>query len=167
MSYLSRIYNGDKSNEYYTLEETWDELLPFLNKDFVYWEGFYGNGDSTNILRNKGLTVVGNDFDFFDEETRPEHWDVLLSNPPFDIKKLIMDEMVRLDKPFILLLPLDTLGRVYFKPFRDKCKIIIPAKRPKFKMNDGTVKSCFFECAWFFFKYDIDTDLPKTDLIIL
>ena len=54
--------------------------------------------------------------DFFKYE--PEEWDILISNPPYSIKDAIIKRVYELNKPFALLLPLNSLqGKQRYKYF--------------------------------------------------
>ena len=41
--------------------------------------------------------------------------DLIVSNPPFTKKKEVLEALVTLNKPFILLMPLATMSREYFR----------------------------------------------------
>jgi hypothetical protein len=100
-----------KNDKWGTPNWVWDELKPHIPKDKIIWEPFYLNGKSGEYLRELGFDVIHEDEDFFENNKG----DIIISNPPFSIKKLILKRLKELDKPFILLLPIETLTTKYFK----------------------------------------------------
>lgn len=93
-------------------------ILPVLekalpNKDFIIWEPFCGTDNIVNFLEEKGYGVVGTDIengqDFFKFE--PDFWfDAIVSNPPFSLKTEVLSKCYAYGKPFLLLLPENTIG---------------------------------------------------------
>lgn len=69
------------------------------------WSAYY------NSFREQGYDVVRSSIldgqDFFTYE--PEHYDIIVSNPPFNIKDKILKRLDELGKPFAVLLPLNSL----------------------------------------------------------
>lgn len=69
------------------------------------------------VLRREGFIVIPSHiwggYDFFSYE--PEHYDCIVSNPPFSKKDDVLAHLYRLDKPFAVILPqnaLQSLNRV-------------------------------------------------------
>ena len=94
----------------------------------------------------KGLgynDVFHEDRDYF---TYWENDRILIDNPPFSLKRVVIDYAWEKKKPFCLLLPLDTLERKYFKKYVKGLQIIIPAKR--YSYTDDKV-SPPFKSVWF------------------
>ena len=61
--------------------------------------------------------------DFFEYE--PEHWDLIVSNPPFSIKDKVLERLYSFNKPFAVLLPLNSLqGKTRYKYFKDGIQIL-------------------------------------------
>lgn len=108
----------DKKNDNWTTPSwVWDALLPHIPKDKVIWEPFYNEGFSGEYLNSKGLNVIHNEGEDFFQHNKG---DIIISNPPFTIKKDVLKRLKELDKPFMMLLPLDTIDRQYFqKIFRN------------------------------------------------
>jgi hypothetical protein len=78
--------------------------------------------------------------------------DIVVSNPPFTKKKEVLETLLNnIDKPFILLMPLATLSRSYFRRlFIDKEFLLaLPHKRIQFIKQGQTTSNCNFECAFF------------------
>lgn len=91
-----------------------EPLMPYLKKHAfsVIWEPAVGSGRIYNYINSYGLTTIGSDlkdgYNFFDYE--PEHWDLLVTNPPYSIKFKWLERCYKLGKPFALLVPVETIG---------------------------------------------------------
>lgn len=100
------------------------------------------------ILRNNGYNVIlshiENGKDFF--QFQPENYDMIISNPPYSIKKKIIKRCYELDKPFALLLPITSLeGILHGKMFRENgIGVIVLDKRIDF---NGKGK-CWFNTSY-------------------
>jgi hypothetical protein len=99
-------------------------------------------------LRELGFNVIHEPIDFFKNTNLG---DIVVSNPPFTMKKEVLETLLKLDKPFILLMPLATLSREYFRRlFIDKdFMLALPQKRIQFIKQGQTTSKCNFECAFF------------------
>jgi len=137
--------------EYYTPDWVWDCLSKFIPKDMVIWEAFRSEDinscKSAEYLRELGFNVVNPLVDFFKTTFDDVGADVLISNPPFNLKKEILLRLIELDKPFLLILPNIILNTKYFIELCKKninIQIIILPKRVDFiKQNGGESKSTF------------------------
>jgi len=120
-----------KFDSMYTPPIAMDYIVPFLDKSLVYWEACYGLGHMADELRKREFKVIGNkDIDCLLSEPK-EHWDFLISNPPFSINKKFIKRAIELKKPFAFLIRLEHLGGVEaMRLLKDlDFKIIIPEKR--------------------------------------
>jgi hypothetical protein len=99
-------------------------------------------------LRELGFNVIHEPIDFFKNTNLG---DIVVSNPPFTMKKEVLETLLNVDKPFILLMPLATLSREYFRRlFIDKeFMLALPQKRIQFIKQGQTTSNCNFECAFF------------------
>ena len=154
-----------KHDDYMTPKYAWENILPFIPKDKVIWEAFYGDGKSGTHLTELGLNVIHKPIDFFNDETLPEY-DILISNPPFSQSKNILDRLHTLDKPFIIIMPSQKINTSYFRAWRDKnLQIIIPRKRIHFtklidgKVPDGWKNACCFDCFYYCYKIGLNKDI--------
>ncbi len=139
---------------YYAL----DPLLPYLPTEWVYWEPACGDGNIVAKLKSSDLEVIGTDiltgYDFFDYQPNDWDWDCQVTTPPYSLKYKWLKRSYELDKPFALLLPLETLaaakGQALFK--RHGLELILLNKRVNFKMpKKGWDSSAQFPVAWFTF----------------
>lgn len=99
--------NG-KNDECYTPRYVVECIIPFIPKSSVIWcpfdtkESFF-----VKVLKENGFKVIYSHIsmgqDFYNYEPK-EHWDVMISNPPFTNKKQIFERAFQLGKPFMLLM---------------------------------------------------------------
>lgn len=139
-----------------------DPLLPYLVQDWRMWEPAAGEGLLVEALYDSGFkTVHSGDLltgqNFF--ETEPPAFDCLVTNPPYSIKYQWLERCYALDKPFALLLPVETLGAKSAQGFFRDCglEVIFMDRRVNFKMPnmgyDGN--GAQFPVAWFTWRLGI------------
>lgn len=154
-----------KHDDYMTPKSAWESILHLIPKDKVIWEPFYGDGQSGQMLRDLGLTVIHNDEDFFENN----RGDIVVSNPPFTLNQKILERLVALEKPFILIMPSPKLVTQYvrklFQNSKDPLQIVVPRKRIQFvKLVDGEVpenykSKCNFDCFYYCWKMNLPRDV--------
>jgi hypothetical protein len=91
----------------------------------------------------------------------PEHYDCIITNPPFSIKQQFLERAYMLGKPFAFLLPLTTLET---KKRQDLFRlygleIILLDRRINFFTPSGMVSSAWFATAWFTWGLNIGKQL--------
>jgi len=143
-----------------TPKSAWENIQHLIPKDKVIWEAFFGDGKSGDYLTELGFNVIHEKIDFFSNNKG----DIVISNPPFTMKKEVLTRLVKLDKPFILIMPSSTLNTKYirkiFEDKEDKLKIIIPKGRIHFnKLVNGKTpknwgKQCYFDTFYFCYKIE-------------
>jgi len=107
----------------------------------------------TNVIHEK-------EYDFFEMVDKLDY-DIIISNPPFTIKKDIMIKLKEIDKPFILIMPCSVLVTKYIRDlYRNDIQIVLPKKRIQFYRlgtdNEPAYngKSCF-ECLYYCYKCNL------------
>jgi len=117
MSKINKNEKNIENDDWTTPYWVWQLITKYIPKDKIIWEPFYNDGKSGEYLTDLGYNVIHKDIDFFDNNLG----DWIVSNPPFSKKKYILTQLLKLNKPFMMLLPLDTIDRMYFsKLFKDK-----------------------------------------------
>ena len=137
----------NRSDNYETTKEAFDLLFKYIHikKHERVWAPFYCSG-----LINKyefPFELIHTKTDFFETEVC---FNFIIDNPPYSCKEKVIRRCIELNRPFCLLLPLDTLDRKYISTlFKDKdFTLIIPKKRWKF-INNGSKVTMGFKTCWF------------------
>lgn len=149
-----------KHDDYMTPKTAWEAISEYLPKEREIWEPFYGDGKSGQYLRELGFRVYHEDENFFENN----RGDIVVSNPPFTLKKEIIARLIELDKPFILLMPVAAMVTTYVRDMlKDDIQIIIPRRRIQFhKLVDGKLQTdgkCNFDCYYFCYKMGLPRDI--------
>tara|TARA_Y100000401_G_scaffold116725_1_gene123202 strand:+ start:3544 stop:4011 length:468 start_codon:yes stop_codon:yes gene_type:complete len=150
----------NKRDNFYTHKATWQLIKEYIPKDKLIWECFYGDGKSGQYLTELGCNVIHKDIDFFENNLG----EIIVSNPPFSLRKKVFERLKELDKPFIILMFPIVLSCKWFLDigFNDKLQIIIPKTRVKCYGNGH--KNYSPNGGLWYFCYKMN--LPK-DLIII
>lgn len=106
---MKQCYQFNEDNEWYTQEI---DIIHFLDragicKSKVIWCPF--DKDDSNfvkVLRLAGYEVINSHIDYgqdFYEYEPNQHYDIILSNPPFKNKSKLIGRLIQLNKPFGLI----------------------------------------------------------------
>lgn len=148
----------EKNDEYYTPDWCMDYILPFLKKlkgkkeDFTIWEPACGKKQMiVKYLTRHGIKAVGTcitkgqKFNFLTHKPTFQ-FDMILTNPPFTLKKEFIDKCLEYKKPFIVLVPVRILDNTSWYPIylKNNFSFLIPRKRIDYiKQNGDKSKSAF------------------------
>ena len=119
---------SEKGDECYTPYYAVTPILKYLPKNKKIWCPFDEEWSAFyQTLKRKGYTVIRSALsegkDFFTYE--PDDYDIIVSNPPFSKKDQVIERLYELGKPFMILLPLNTLqGKRRYKSFRKGIQIL-------------------------------------------
>lgn len=108
-----------KGDECYTPFYAVDPIVKYVKPGQTVWLPFDEEWSAFNVaLTEAGFKTIcshiANGQDFFEYE--PDEYDVIISNPPFSLKDDVLERAYALDKPFALLMPIQTLqGKRRFK----------------------------------------------------
>lgn len=117
------LTSNKEDNEKYTPYYAVQPILKYLPKDKIIWCPFDEEWSAYyNSLKDSGFAVVRSSLkdgqDFFSYE--PDKWDLIVSNPPFSLKDKVLKRLYEFEKPFAILLPLNSLQG------GDKVQILLP-----------------------------------------
>ena len=157
-------YQPSKHNDFMTPKYLFENVKDYIPKGKVISMPFYGDGQAGRHMTELGFNVIHQDENFYDFD----RGDFVVDNPPYQSKKQIINELVRRNKPFMLLMPVSTISYQYSKQLQEHLQIIIPKKRPKFiyydKMTntldpDWQKKSAAFDSCWVCWKMNFKKDI--------
>lgn len=152
-------------DDFTTPKFVFEEIKNFIPKDKTIWMPFYCDGKAGKHMRELGFNVIHKNEDFF--ETNHENT-VIVDNPPFNLKKQIIQTCIDRGTPFMLIVPISTLCYKYTRMLDKSLQIIIPYNRPRFiRTNketgdfdpDWRKKTSPFECVWLCYKMHLPNDI--------
>jgi hypothetical protein len=109
-------------------------------------------------MKSLGYTCIHENKDFFDDNNYK--YDCIISNPPFSKRKEIFEKLKQINKPFSLIVPLQTLTNHYFKThFNEKVQIIILNHRIGFIKDDVWTTRADFDSIIINYKMDLPKDI--------
>jgi hypothetical protein len=153
-----RAIEFKKDDEYMTPKSVWESIAHLLPKNKVIWECFYGDGSSGKYLTELGFEVIHEPLDFF-EQTNFDY-DLLVSNPPYSCKPKVFKRLAEIDKPFVMLVPVSTMTKVFLKKyFQDRIQIIIPKSRIHFLKAGVQTKSSWFDTIFICYHMNLEKDI--------
>ncbi len=125
---IGYLTSDTEDNELYTPAFAVDPIIKYLPKDKIMWLPF---DDEWSMfyqrLTEEGFKVIRSSLsegkDFFEYE--PDTWDFIVSNPPFSIKDKVLERLYSFNKPFAVLLPLNSLqGKTRYKYFNQGIQLL-------------------------------------------
>jgi hypothetical protein len=134
-----------------------DPLMHYIQRHWAVWEPAFGEGYLVKGLNDRGIehfimSDISESLDFFTYEPQLP-WDCIITNPPYSMKVQWLERCYSFQKPFALLLPVETLGvsaaQNMFAAYG--MQLILMNKRINFKMprKGWTGSSAQFPTAWF------------------
>lgn len=140
------LYSAGSNDECMTLPYAVEPIIKYIRKHWVVWCPFdTEDSEFVKQIRKNGNKVIhshineGQDFYSYEPE---EHWDCIVSNPPFTAKRKIFERALSFGKPFALIMTNTWLNDSAPKQlFKDKdLQLLMFDKRMKF-MNNGEVQN--------------------------
>lgn len=158
MSATNRGATRNERDFYATPEEAFKPLIPFLPKEWSYWEPACGDGRLIRWMREEGLNADGADLepavdgypkvDFLKDET---FRDCIISNPPFSLAHEFCDHAIKHSNHVFMLLRLNFLAslkrRDWFKE-NEPTALFVLSKRPSFTNNGKTDATDYAWIMW-------------------
>jgi len=118
MSSQTILYSKGKNDEMYTPEYAVIPVLEYIKKDWVVWCPFdKKNSEFVKQISKKNKVIfshIDDGQDFFTYEPK-EHYDAIISNPPFTKKRQIFERALSFGKPIALLMSNTWLNDKYSK----------------------------------------------------
>lgn len=144
------------NNEFYTPSYTVEELINdilSIPKNKIIWCPFdTKDSNFVKVFTKLGYKVIYSHIetgqDFYKYEPK-EKWDVLISNPPFSKKRLLIERCQSFNKPFCLLYGATIFSQSMGNTL-NKCDFYFIQKSIRFLTKNNEKKS--FQCCWVFNK---------------
>jgi len=157
------LYSAGKNDECYTPDYGVIPILCYIPRGAVIWCPFDTEASAfVRLIRAAGNKVIASHIDdgkdFYNYEPK-EHWDVMISNPPFTGKRKIFERALELNKPFALIMSNTWLNDAAPKQvFAEKdLQLLMFDKRMEFIQADGKVNNKItFSSSYFCYNF-----LPK------
>lgn len=153
------MWSKNIDNDYFTPKTIWEKILSLVSKDKVIYEPYYGDGRSGEIIRSLGYEVIHNNENCY-EHYQNYDFDIIITNPPFSKKKEVFEWLFKIDKPFMVLVPITTLTTSYIRDKLGELKFYIFRRRVNFykevvdgeenllkKTSFDTILLCY-KCDW-------------------
>jgi hypothetical protein len=157
-------FSKNKDN-YNTTKECWGDILQFINKDTKLWLPFFNDGTAKIYLDEMGYkNVIHKNEDFFTYDISDA---LVIDNPPWSIKKDVINKLYQQKRPFALCLPLDTMERKYILKYKEGFQLVMPNKRHRLESKYKHLAknpSPPFKCCWFC--WNMEEILKTKDKII-
>lgn len=144
------VNSFNEQDEYYTPKILVEAIIPYLEKNKTIWCPFdTENSEFVLLLKEKGFKVIYSHIwlgqDFFNYEPK-EHYDYIVSNPPFSRKLEVLDRLYKIGKPFAMVLPLTMLNyQEVGEFFLDKeLQLLIVDKKVSFNGNTASFNNSYY-----------------------
>ena len=136
------LYSSGNNDECYTPDYAVEPILEYIPEGATVWCPF--DTDASEFVRliskkNKVIKSHLDDGQDFLQWQPKEHWDMIVSNPPFSNKRKFFDRALQFNKPFALIMANTWLNDSAPKQlFKDKdLQLLMFDKRMKFVSPDG------------------------------
>jgi len=140
----------DIKDEYYTPKILVEPIIKYLRPNSTIWCPFdTENSEFVILLKENGFNVIHshiwNGQDFFEFEPK-EHYDYIVSNPPFTKKLKVMERLYRLNKPFAVVMGLPILNYQEVGSFflGKELQLLIVDKKVSFDGKTASFNNSYF-----------------------
>jgi len=140
-----RHRKDNTENDWNTPKTAVDAIVHLVPQGSIVYEPFTNDTSKSHIyLHEHGFKTVSHIGDFY---SNPPDFNFIITNPPFSDIQRCLSRLFELAKPFIIIAPLSLIVRNYFRQYRDKVSILIPAKRIQFERSGSNDRSPF-DCVY-------------------
>lgn len=132
--------NQKITDDFKTPLEAWIKLSPYIPCNKKIWSPFYCDGSQKQFFNILGFDIIHEDEDFFENDKG----EIVVCNPPFSKKREVLERLVKLNKPFMVLLPSSVINNKWFhKLVNYDFQIIFFKKEIHYKNLNEKVKYTF------------------------
>lgn len=156
---MKQCYQFNNDNEYYTFKKDVDNFINNVNipKDKIIWCPFDTEESAfVKVLKRQGYKVlyshIDNEQDFYNYEPK-QHYDIIISNPPFKNKAKTIERLIQLKKPFAMIYGIQCFNSGGFtRQLKNvnNLQFLLLCKRIKFHkgIEDDKLPSPTFHSMW-------------------
>ena len=166
------LYSSGNNDECYTPDYAVKPILKYIPEGATVWCPFDTEASEFVRLISKKNKVIKSHLDDgqdFLQWQPKEHWDMIVSNPPFSNKRKFFERALSFNKPFALIMTNTWLNDSTPKIlFHDKdLQLLMFDKRMEFNQSDGkvnnkiTFSSSYYCWNFLFVKDDEGKEIPK------
>ena len=136
------FWKKNKNDNYSTPKAYLEVIDKFIPQDYTICDPFYFDGSVKDTWREIGREIIHENTDFFTNNY--DDVDIIVSNPPFSNMKEIFIKLFEINKPFILLIPIQKIFQLKIqKVLIDKdIQIIVSPIYIGFINEDGEQTRC-------------------------
>ena len=169
------LYSSGNNDECYTPDYAVRPILKYIPEGATVWCPFdtdasefvrlISKKDNVNVIKSH----LDDGQDFLQWQPK-EHWDMIVSNPPFSNKRKFFERALSFNKPFALIMTNTWLNDSTPKIlFHDKdLQLLMFDKRMEFNQSDGKVNNKItFSSSYFCWNFLFDKDTKEPKQIIL
>jgi len=152
------LYSKGKHDEHRTLAYGVKPIIKYVPQNFTVWCPFdKQDSEFVKQLKANGNKVIhthiDEGYDFYEYEPS-QHYDCIISNPPFTNKRKIFERCLDLGKPFALIMTNtwlnDSAPTKIFLERNRQLQLLMFDKRMKFINNQGEIiKKITFSSSYF------------------
>ena len=140
------MYSVGNNDECYTPDYAVVPILKYIPKGATVWCPFDTDASEFVRLISKQNKVIKSHLDGgqdFLQWQPKEHWDMIVSNPPFSNKRKFFDRALRFNKPFALIMANtwlnDSAPKQLFMEHKKDLQLLMFDKRMEFNQENGKV----------------------------
>lgn len=158
---------NNRSDIFQTPNNALEPILQFIPQDYSIWEPASANGNIVKFFSGNGYNIIGTDItngnDFFTSKIIS---DCIITNPPYSIKDLWIERCYKLNRPFMLLLPITALeGIKRQKLYKNNgIQLILFNRRINYETPSGKGSGSYFSSAWFTHGFNLPNQLNFLDI---
>ena len=144
------MFGTRENDNWETPKEAYEDVRDLIVGKII-WDPFYSQGRAATFLMEAGAKeVIHEKRDAFDWS--PEY-ELIVTNPPFSIKKRCLAYLLSLGKPVLVLLPLADLASVWFREVVEEHQyhLYVPNKRYAFLKDGKQMKGVNFPSVWLWY----------------
>jgi hypothetical protein len=155
------VDNINKCDNYTTPLNAFQDLTLYKPSQLAkIYDPFYNDGKAKSYLEQVFplCEVIHEHKDAF---TWFPECDIIITNPPFSIKNKVLSWLMEMDKPFMLLLPINQICNKNFRKLKNFSQIqyIVPNGRYNFEFDTQKKSSSWFNCLWYCYKCNLPKDI--------